>query len=143
MKMFKKLAAAGAAVMMIASMTLTATASSVESWYLYANYGAPATGRKTTHIGTVTGLYPTTDSGIDFTLTNYHNEGTPYCYALGTIPDTNVGTNETAYLDSTHTSELVHFKTNWYYYSGGSVQFKVVGYNMGTTGYDSMSGTAN
>ncbi len=121
---------------------IKASASNSDYWNLYASYGAPSNSRKTVDYGTVTGLFPSNgDTGISFVLTNYTTSGTP-CYALRRITTYGVSAGDNAYLDGSYTSDTAHFASNWYSKCGGTVNFRIDGYNFATSGYDSMSGYA-
>lgn len=139
MKLTKRLATVGAAVMMMASMSaIGASASNGVEWKVYTLANNPSGTGVTTVTKTVSGLTTSSDDAIDFTC-GYFTGGSGSTYAHCDI-QSNMKKYSTQYADLYEygDSGSVKFKSGWYAYSNKgkcSVTVSLVNYS-GTNGVE-------
>ena len=137
MKLRKRIAAFGAAmVMAVSMMSIGASASVPDTWNVHGGSNRPYSSWKETDSGYVTGLKPSTDNGLDFHVTSYTSP-TGLAYAIGSSP---YCTGTVVLNGNNLNPPPLLFVANWYAASGGSVPYSVTGYNLGATGNNYIGG---
>lgn len=145
MKLRKRIAALGAAMTMAVSMmSIGASASKADDWFVHAQYALPTSTNKYEDTGVVKYLNPNTDTGLTFHATSYVNNShgyTPYLYGIITSPSIAA---TRAYITRNAYQDTAAFVYNWYQINKSStVYFKVRGFNMGRQSNDSIQGYTN
>ena len=139
MKLRKRIAAFGAAmVMAVSMMSIEASASVPSYWSVHGGSDRPHSSWKPNDDHFVTGLTLVNDSGLDFNANNYSSPtGASYVICscdygayTGTINDLN-------------DTPFIPFTSGWYSTTGGSIHYYINGYNLGATGNNYISGFAS
>ena len=143
MKLRKRIAALGAAIVMAVSMmSIGASASDPSNWNVQAGLYRPTSTWKTASHGTVTGLSTSTDNGITFVATSYSFDSS-LAEVEGKIDNTYIA-DSVAHLNKYKLTDTAYFKANWFYLNGnsGTVHYTVTAKHFGVSGEDRMSGYA-
>ena len=137
MKLRKRIAALGAAmVMAVSMMSIGASASNGDSWNVQGGSYRPYSSWKDTDSGYVTGLSPSTDTGLDFSVTSYTSP-TGLAYAIGSSPYCQHTVTLSAASPYPPTTPFI---SGWYSSSGGTVPYSVAGHNLGASGDNYIGG---
>lgn len=113
-KLTKRIAAMGAAVMMMASVSaIGASASNTYNWTLNKGYNQPTNTAKCT--GEVTGLTAANDDAIDFYCSSMTNTNATVKFVIEA--SFRKVSNQVSYLYYAGDSDTAKFKSNWYTYA--------------------------